>query len=83
MLANVVGTDGRSFKVTWYDANNLVVHTEKYDRFSALAHNQGLSRIWGGIHFKFEIDASEVACTQVADFIFDNYMRPRKFQRRK
>lgn len=82
MLANVVGTDMRSFNVTWYDTNQNVVHTENYDNFFALAHNQGLSRIWGGIHFKFEIDASEVACRQVADYIFDNYMRPRKFHRR-
>ena len=26
----------------------------------------------------FEIDASQVSCTQVADFIFDNYMERRK-----
>ena len=34
------------------------------------------SRIWGGIHYRFDIDASQVSCPQVADYLFDNYMRP-------
>lgn len=83
MLANVVGTDARTFKATWFAADNSVVHSEQYNSFFALAHNQGLSRIWGGIHFRFEIDESEIACTQVADYIFDNYMRPRKMHGRR
>ncbi len=44
----------------------------------ALGHDEGLSRIWGGIHFRFEIDTSEVSCYQVADYIYDNYMQPRR-----
>jgi len=36
------------------------------------------SRIWGGIHYRFDIEASQVSCTQVADYLFDNYMRPNR-----
>jgi hypothetical protein len=37
----------------------------------------GSSRIWGGIHYRFEIDASEHSCTQIADYIYDHKLTPR------
>ena len=78
MLANLLGTDARSFMATWHTGTSppAVVHSQTYDSFSDLADDASESRIWGGIHFRFEIDASEHSCTQVADFIFDNYMQP-------
>jgi len=51
--------------------------TRSYDGFSELAEEAGLSRVYGGIHFVFELDASHEACTKVADFIADNYMQRR------
>ena len=80
MLANVFRGDAQAFTATWYTGTNppAVVHAQPYTSFSALARDEALSRIWGGIHFRFEIDASEVSCTQVADYIYDNYMRPRR-----
>ncbi len=84
MLANVVGTDTRSFTATWYTAgpSPTVVHAQNYDSFFALAQDQGSSRVWGGIHYRFEIDASEDACLRVADYIFEKYMRPRRWHGR-
>jgi hypothetical protein len=35
------------------------------------------SRVYGGIHFMFELDASNEACTKVADFLADHYMQRR------
>ena len=35
-----------------------VVYSQDHDSFWALAQEEGDSRIWGGIHFRFEIDAS-------------------------
>ena len=55
-----------------------MVHAEAYTVLSDLARDEGNSRIWGGIHFRFEIDASEIACAQVADYIYDNYLQPRR-----
>ena len=80
MLANVFGRDKQSFTATWYTGASppAVVHSEPYTSFWALAQDEGDSRIWGGIHFRFEIDTSQVSCTQVADYVFDNYMPRRK-----
>ena len=83
-LANVLGTDEKSFTATWYASDTVtppattptVVHSEDFDSFLALAQEEGNSRIWGGIHFRFEIDASLVSCAAVADYLFANYMQP-------
>jgi hypothetical protein len=79
MLANVFHTDAQSFTATWYTGGSppAVVHSQPYQSFWALAQDEGDSRIWGGIHFRFEIDASQVSCSQVADYVFDNYMQRR------
>ena len=78
MLANVFDGDAQSFTATWYTGTNppAIVHAQPYTTFSALSRDEGLSRIWGGIHFRFEIDTSEVSCYRVADYIHDNYMTP-------
>ncbi len=76
MLANVLGTDLMHFHATWYSSNDspTIVHSQTYNSFSAFARDFGSSRIWGGIHYRFEIDASEHSCVQVADYLFDHYM---------
>jgi hypothetical protein len=80
MLANVFRGDAQSFTATWYTGSSppVVVHSEPYTSFAALAQDEGDSRIWGGIHFGFEIDAAQVSCSQVADYVFDNYMQRRE-----
>jgi hypothetical protein len=85
MLRNVFKTDNKPFTATWYASNIVtppattppVVHSQAYNSFWALAQNEGNSRIWGGIHFRFEITASEESCSAVADYIFDHKMQQR------
>jgi hypothetical protein len=80
MLANVFHTDAKSFTVTWYkddSAAPAVVHSQAYNSFWALAQEEGNSRIWGGIHFRFEIDESLRSCAAVADYLYDHYMQGR------
>jgi hypothetical protein len=36
------------------------------------------TRLRTGIHYRFDIEASQVSCTQAADYLFDNYMRPNR-----
>ena len=82
MLANVFRTDAKSFTATWYKDNSAAppaVFSQSYDSFRALAQEEGNSRIWGGIHFRFEIDASMESCSDVADYLYDHYMQPRAY----
>jgi hypothetical protein len=80
MLRNVFGTDNKSFTATWYKpapATTEVLYSEAYNSFWALAVNEGNSRVWGGIHFRFELTTSQEACSAVADYIFDTKMQQR------
>ena len=76
MLANVLGADAQSFTATWYTATGDVVYAQPYTSLGQLGRDEAHSRIWGGIHYRFDIEASQVSCTQVADYLFDHYMRP-------
>jgi hypothetical protein len=78
MLAHVLGSDAQSFTATWYTPTGAVVFAQPYTSLWALAVDEANSRIWGGIHYRFDINASQVSCTQVADYLFDNYMQPRR-----
>jgi hypothetical protein len=77
MLANVLGDDAQTFTATWYTPANTVAWAEPYTSLWQLGDDQANSRIWGGIHFRIDIDASQVSCTQVADYLFGNFMQPR------
>ena len=80
MLGNVFGTDSVPFTAVWYDGATppAVVSTQSYGSFWAMGRDEGSSRIWGGIHYRFEITASENSCAQVANYIFDNYLQRRR-----
>lgn len=73
-LQLVFGTDEVPFSVTWTGIAPNPDVTRDYDRFSVLAEEFALSRIYGGIHFQFDSDASQSACPRVADYIYANYM---------
>jgi hypothetical protein len=77
MLANVLRSDSIPFHATWYLSNDAptVVHSEPYDSFWAFAVDAANSRLWGGIHYTFELTTSQHSCVQVADFVFDHRMR--------
>jgi hypothetical protein len=78
-LANVLGTDNVPFQFTWKwtgAAGAGADLTHPYTTLSQFADEAGMARVYGGIHFKFELGASKDACTKVADYVFANYMRP-------
>jgi len=76
MVAHVLGSDAQSFTVTWYTATGDVVFAQPYTSLSALAVDEANSRVWGGIHYRFDLEASQASCTQVANYLFGHYMRP-------
>jgi hypothetical protein len=78
MLADVLESDAQTFTATWYSPSDAVVFSQPYASLSQLGADEAHSRIWGGIHYRFDIEASQVSCTQVADYLFDHYMRPNR-----
>jgi len=76
MLANLLGSDAQTFTATWYTPANTVAWAVPYTSLWQLGNDQAWSRIWGGIHFRIDIDEGQVSCTQVADYLYDNYMQP-------
>jgi hypothetical protein len=77
-LRNVFGTDNKSFTAVWYLNNtptSPIVRAENYTSFWDLAVEEGNSRVWGGIHFTFELTTSRESCAGVADYIFANKMQ--------
>src|SRR5690606_40999145 len=74
-LARTFGTDAIPFTVTWTGTTGNPDVTRSYSSFSQLAEEAALSRVYGGIHFAFELNASFESCMKVADYLFDNYMQ--------
>jgi hypothetical protein len=77
-LARSFGRDDIAFSVTWVGTAGNANVTRNYTRFSELAGQQARSRVYGGIHFDFELTAAEESCVKVADYVADNYAQPRK-----
>lgn len=75
-LALAHGTDDVAFIALWQgNAGNPDV-SRAYSRFSQLAEEQADSRIYGGIHFRYESIASQKACVKVAEYVNARFMRP-------
>jgi hypothetical protein len=75
-LALAHGTDQVAFTAFWQgNAGNPDV-SRPYMRFSQLAEDQANSRIYGGIHFRYESVASQQACPKVAEYVNARFMRP-------
>ncbi len=78
VLAQALGNDQIPFSVTWTwtgaaGAGSDV--TRQYAALSQLADEAAMSRVYGGIHFEFEITAAAESCTKVADYVYSNFMR--------
>ncbi len=76
-LERALGSDEMSFTATWTGTGGNANVVRAYSRFSALAEDQARSRVYAGIHFTFELTASQESCMKVADYVYSHYMRPR------
>jgi hypothetical protein len=76
-LQLAMGSDEIPFSVTWVGIPPNTDVTRDYDRFSDLAEEFARSRIFGGIHYQFDSDASQSACPKVADYVHAHYMLER------
>lgn len=78
MLTLFHGTDEQSYTARWIGVPGLADVARPYSRFSDLAMDQANSRIYGGIHFRYESEVSQEVCPKVAEYVFQTYARPRK-----
>jgi hypothetical protein len=87
MMENYFGTDDVPFEWIPHELNGvtqdaefgtrpLVVRT--YNKFSEAADDSLLSRIFLGVHWRFDLWPGNAAGIKVADFVFANFLRPRE-----
>jgi hypothetical protein len=77
MLTLFHGTDEQPYTAQWSGAAGHADVARPYARFSDLAEDQANSRIYGGIHFRYESEVSQEACPKVAGYVFETYAKPR------
>jgi hypothetical protein len=76
-LGLAFGTNDLPFTAVWFGNTGNPDVAKDYPGFWELAMDQADSRIWGGIHFRFDNDASQDVCPKVSQFAHARYMRPR------
>ena len=77
-LQRLFGRDDVATSVTWTGTAGNADITRPYNGFRELANEQARSRIYGGIHFEFDQQASFGQCIPLADYAYDNFMRRRQ-----
>jgi hypothetical protein len=75
ILALFFGRDDIPYSHTWEGAGGA---TRSYVGFTAMANEQAEARIYGGIHFRFDNVAGQAIGRNVANYVFQNFMRPRR-----
>lgn len=71
------GTDQIPVAATWRQSGGQPDVTHSFGGFSEVAEEQSESRIYGGIHFRFDHVASHKFGKSTAEFVFANYMNRR------
>jgi hypothetical protein len=74
ILALFFGRDDIRFDHTWEGAGGA---TRSYAGFTAMADEEARARIYAGIHFTFDNVAGQSVGRNVANYIFQNFLRPR------
>lgn len=75
-LQLVAETNDMPVAVTWKRVG-LPDVTRHFDGFWQAAEEEALARIVGGVHYRFDQEAGQVLGRAVAEFVFENFMRPR------
>ncbi len=82
IFALFFGRDDIEFQHTWENTTpGMPGWTRSYPSFTAMANEAAESRIYGGIHFRFDQEAGQSVGRNVANYVFLNYMTPRRCDR--
>src|SRR5262249_46645224 len=65
------------FQIHW-DPYGFAGVTRSYTSFWDAANEQARSRVYGGIHFSFDNVAGQQIGTNVANYVMENYLEPRR-----
>ena len=71
-------SDDISVTAVWHQSGGQADVTQQFDGFWAAAGQQSESRIYGGIHYRFDQVAGQQIGRSTADFVFAHYMQPRR-----
>jgi hypothetical protein len=74
-LALFYQRDDVQFQINFDGTPNTI---RNYRSFSALTNEVARSRVYGGVHFPFDIAAGQSAGRSVANYVFLNYLTPRR-----
>jgi hypothetical protein len=74
VLADFFGTDAVPFS---FSSDSLPGVTRSYASFSAAMQEAGDSRVYAGIHFRFDCVAAQVIGRSVGDYVMDHFLLPR------
>jgi hypothetical protein len=75
LLALFFGRDDIRFEHTWEGPGGA---TRSYAGFGAMADEEARARVYAGIHFSFDNVAGQSVGQNVANYVFMNFMRPRR-----
>lgn len=73
VLMNFFGTDDAELTLPAFMDPNV---TRTYASFSEVAEEAGLSRLYGGIHFRFSYEAGSTLGQQIGEYVYDNLLLP-------
>jgi hypothetical protein len=76
-LATGTGSDEFAISATWVGAPPNANVTRQYSSFWQLAQEQADSRIYGGLHYRFENEASQLACLKLVQHAYAKLMLKR------
>lgn len=68
--------DDITFSVTTTNVDPTVQDTRTFQRFSAAAQEVVDARVYSGVHFRFSDTTARKQATKVADWGFENFLRP-------
>jgi hypothetical protein len=71
------GTSDDPIELVWRQTGGTDVR-RRFDGFWQAADEEAMARIYGGVHYRFDQEAGEQAGRQVAEYVFENFMRPRR-----
>jgi hypothetical protein len=72
------GRDDIPFQHTWEGTQGAPGWTRSYPSFSTMAQEVAESRIYGGIHYRFDQTAGQSIGRNVGNYVFLNFLRPRR-----